>query len=85
MATVTINIPDALVPRIRAAARAKFSSPEDAALTDAALFKKITADYWRSVLSEYEEQEARKAADATLDTVVLDARNKVKTDAATVG
>lgn len=47
MATVSITVPDALVPRLKAAMRATF--PQHEALTDAQAFKAVTADYWHGV------------------------------------
>ncbi len=52
MANITITVPDALVPRLIAAMRALY--PQYAGLTDAACFKKVTADFWRNNLSGYE-------------------------------
>lgn len=52
MATVSITIPDALVPRVITAMRALY--PQYAALSDAACFKRITADNWREVLAAHE-------------------------------
>jgi len=52
MATITITVPDTLVPRITAAMRNQF--PQYSTLTDAGCFKQVTADYWRSVLANYE-------------------------------
>ena len=59
MATVTITIPDALIPRITTAARATF--PQYSALGDSATFKAITADYWKNVLANYETNAADTA------------------------
>jgi hypothetical protein len=56
VATVQFTVPDALVPRVIAAARASF--PQYATLTDAALFRQVTADYWRHVVSGYEGLQA---------------------------
>jgi len=52
MATISITVPDALVPRITTAMRNQF--PQYSALTDAGCFKQVTADYWRGVLANYE-------------------------------
>ena len=60
MATVSITVPDALIPRLRAAMRNAF--PEFDGLSDTAAFKAATADYWRNVLSEYEQRQAEIAA-----------------------
>lgn len=56
MATVSITIPDALVPRLIAAGRGSY--PQYDALSDANAFRAITADYWRSILSAWEAQAA---------------------------
>ena len=72
MASVTITIPDALVPRL-IALRALF--PQHAALSDTDTFKAITSDYWRNLLAGYE---AQKAA----DTARVAASNKALVDAA---
>lgn len=60
MANVTITIPDALVPRLTAAARDTF--PQYSLLTDVQLFRKITADHWSQVLSDYESRVASRTA-----------------------
>lgn len=64
MATVSITVPDALVPRVVAAMRASY--PQYASLTDAAAFKAVTADYWRGVLIAYETGQAQAQAQATV-------------------
>ena len=72
MATVTITIPDALVPRLLASAR--FSYPQYSALTPDATFKAITGDLWKVILTNYES----KVATVTAST-------KASTDAAGIG
>ena len=62
MANVTITIPDLLIPRVTAAARATF--PQYAALSDSATFKAITGDYWKNVLANYETNVADTAQHA---------------------
>lgn len=62
MATVTITIPDALVPRLVTAARARF--PQYAALTDAAAFRAISADHWRQLVAGYEAEQSATAQNA---------------------
>ena len=65
MATVTITIPDTLVPRLTTAMRALF--PQYSALTDGATFKAVTADTWKAILANYEV----KAVEATQRTQSL--------------
>lgn len=60
MATVSINVPDPLITRLTAAARASF--PQYSALTLDATFKAITADYWKTILANYESNVANTAA-----------------------
>ena len=62
MAVVSITIPDAIVPRLVAAAR--YTYPQHAALTDVETFKAATADQWRLVLMGYEATLARTKANA---------------------
>ena len=83
MATVSITVPDALVPRLAAALRS--FSPQYAALTDAAAFRAATADHWRQVLAQVEEAVAVASAASTLSTVGLDARTKAIADSAGIG
>lgn len=68
MAIVSITIPDALIPRVKAAGRAMF--PQFEALTDAQAFKAITALHWQTILSDYEKQ---KSIQAINDSVNADA------------
>ena len=79
MANVSITIPDALVPRVRAAMRAKY--PEHEALSDAAAFKRVTADHWRGILRDYETGQARDTAEAA----VRDAIARIDSDSAGIG
>jgi hypothetical protein len=60
MATVSITVPDAIVPRVLAALRAQY--PQYSQLSDAQAFKAVTADFWRGVLFNYERQQAIIAA-----------------------
>lgn len=62
MAVVTITIPDTVVPRVRAAIRAQF--PAYAALSDAATFQAVVADYVRTVVISYESTEAQISTQA---------------------
>ena len=80
MAAVSITIPDAIVPRLIAAMDATF--PQYAGLSDAAAFKQITADYWRGILSNYEEREAEKAAQLANLAAIKAAKDKAAADAA---
>ena len=73
MAQVTITVPPALVPRVRAAMRATF--PELSQLADAAAFQEATAKMWRGVVHSYEMSlrddgvaQAATAASAAIDT-----------------
>lgn len=60
MATVSITIPDAIVPRLTVAARAQY--PQFSGLTDVQLFKKVTADHWSQMLAAYEANQAATTA-----------------------
>lgn len=62
MAVVSFTIPDALVPRLVAAARALY--PQYAALSDGATFKAITGDHWRSIVALFESDAAIAKAKA---------------------
>jgi hypothetical protein len=66
MATVSITIPDNLIPRVTAAMRAGF--PQYSALTDIQCFKAVTADYWRLILTRYESTQAEAGLRADLAT-----------------
>jgi len=66
MAVVSITIPDPLIPRLTAAARALF--PQYSALSDPAAFKAITADHWKTILTNYESGVADTAAIAKANT-----------------
>ena len=83
MATVQITVPDVLVPRLKAAMRATF--PEHAGLSDAAAFKAVTADYWRSVLAAHEGRQAEAAAWAAQQAAVTAAKAGAATDGAGIG
>ena len=71
MATVSITIPDALVPRIIAAMRVFY--PKHAALTDAQAFKAITGEHWKDILANYESNlaETTARAKANSETVTI--------------
>lgn len=83
MANVTVTIPDALVPRLRSAMRATF--PQHEALSDAAAFKAVTADYWRTVLADYEGRQAEAAAWAAQRAAVDAAKATAAADGAGIG
>lgn len=82
MATVQVTVPDALVPRLTAAARATF--PQYAAFTAAETFKKVTADYWRGILIKYESGQAMTGADAILTAAYQAALTQASTDGSTI-
>lgn len=60
MASISITVPDTLVPRVVAAMRAAF--PDYAADTDAAAFKAVTAQFWKDIVVSYESERAAGAA-----------------------
>lgn len=60
MATVSINVPNPMVPRVREAARALF--PQYGDLTDTQAFQEIIAAYVRGFVRDYEAQKASEAA-----------------------
>lgn len=64
MAQITIDIPDAQLPRVRAAfaARAGFDDPADMTLADA---KAVLADLIVRVVRAYEREEAQRAVVVT--------------------
>jgi hypothetical protein len=70
VATISITVPDALVPRLTAAMRATY--PQYQALTDAQCFRQATGDHWRTVLAQYEERVARETAAAQVAATVAD-------------
>lgn len=74
MASVSITVPDALVPRLTAALRATY--PQHSELTVTAAFKAATADHWRAVLSEYEQREAERQAQALNSAAIKAAADK---------
>jgi hypothetical protein len=82
MASVAINIPDTLVPRLRAAMRSRF--PEHAALSDAAAFKAVTAEYWKQILADYEYGETQRIKGLEYQAAVDAARATALTDGATI-
>lgn len=83
MATVNITIPDALVPRVRAAMRARF--PEFDELSDAGAFKASTGKMWQQVLAEYERDAARLQAEADARQAAVDAWDQALTDGSEIG
>jgi hypothetical protein len=68
MATVSITIPDTILPRVVAAMRSGF--PQYAALTDQQCFKQVTADYWKTLVVNYETYQAQQNQQATTTTDV---------------
>lgn len=73
MATVQVTIPDALIPRITTMAR-----------SDAALFRRVTADHWRDLLAGYEVDVAVRANAQDWLSIANAAETKARTDAAGV-
>jgi hypothetical protein len=61
MASITITVPDTMVPRLTTAMRARY--PQYSALGDGPAFKQVTADFWRTILRTYETETARTTAD----------------------
>lgn len=68
MATVSITIPDAIVPRVTAALRARF--PDYSALTDANAFRAIIAQHVRDVVIDYEATRAQQTAATSVQTQI---------------
>ena len=83
MASVTITVPDALVPRLTAALRDAY--PQHAALGVAAAFKAATADHWRDVLADYETRQAEQQAQAANTAAIKAAADKAAADAGRIG
>jgi hypothetical protein len=80
MATVNIDIDNALVPRLIAAMNGTF--PEAAQYDPAVAFKELTARYWRSILIEWEQREAEREAQRLNQIAISAARVKAETDSA---
>jgi hypothetical protein len=80
MATVTIDVPNALVPRLIAAMNGTF--PEAAQYDPVVAFKELTARYWRQVLIEWEQREAEREAQRKNAVAIAAAKDKATTDAA---
>jgi hypothetical protein len=80
VATVTITIPDALVPRVTAAMNGTF--PEAAGYTPAVAFKEITSRYWRGILSDWEQRKAEEVAQAANRAAIKAAADKAAADGA---
>jgi len=59
--------------------------PQHAALGDAALFKRVTADYWRDLLGNYEGRMAGDILKLNTQTAFNTARNQAIIDAAGIG
>lgn len=83
MASVTITVPDALVPRLRDMMRANF--PEYEELSDADAFISVTADYWRHMLAQYEQAETAKALKIQADLAAEAAYQKALVDGSGIG
>jgi hypothetical protein len=80
MATVNIDINNAIVPRLVAAMNGTF--PEAASFDPAVAFKEITARYWRAILVEWEQREAEREAQRLNTLAIAAAKSKAETDAA---
>ena len=80
MATVNIDINNALVPRLTAAMNGTF--PEAAQYDPAVAFKELTARYWRGILVEWEQREAEREAQRLNQIAIAAAKSKAETDAA---
>jgi hypothetical protein len=76
MATVQITVPDALLPRLTAAMRARY--PQYSALSDANAFRRVTSDFWRDQLAAHE---GASAVDGT-QNAFANAQAQARTDAA---
>jgi hypothetical protein len=77
VATISITVDDTLVPRLVAAMRATFPQygPDGANLTDAQCFKRVTADYWRGVVTAHETRQAQVNADTQVSVAAAQTRN----------
>jgi hypothetical protein len=73
MATVQITVPDALLPRLTAAMRARF--PQHSGLSDVNAFRRVTADYWREVLAAHEASSAVVGTQNAFTTAADQARS----------
>lgn len=83
MATVTITIPDAIIPRLRDAMHWKF--PETVGVADGTAFKDKTAEYWRQILIDYEGTLAETEYAAAQAGAVSTARAQASTDGSGIG
>lgn len=83
MASVTITIPDVLVPRLREMMRSNF--PQYSESTDAETFKKVTADYWKSMLASYEQQKILQQKQQEAAVLAQDAYNQAGVDGSGIG
>jgi hypothetical protein len=68
MATVTITVPDAMVPAMVAAVRDQH--PEYAALADAAAVKQVALDALRDCYVSWKQGQANAAASSTIAAAV---------------
>jgi hypothetical protein len=80
VAVVDITIDNTLVPRLIAAMNGTF--PEAASYDPAVAFKELTARYWRSILSEWEQREAEREAQRLNVIAIAAAKAKAETDGA---
>ena len=80
MANVTITIPNEIVPRLSAAMHATFAVAEGE--TDLQAFKRLTAEYWRNVLVNFESRQAEAEAWNTQRVALEQARAQAAEDSA---
>lgn len=84
MATLSVSAPDAVVPRIVAAVRARYPA-EMEGLTDSAAVKKAIALHLKSLVATYEANLEVSRLQAEHQAAIDSARTKANTDMSTVG
>lgn len=73
MATLSLTVPDAVVPRVLDALKAEFPDLADAALTDAQIGRRGIVRLLRACLYRHETTAARVQAQADFDSAVATA------------